>query len=375
MNLTNRRALTIAASACLLVSVGASALVDPDEPFDPLRIPLELQAWWTPNYGHIHAGTRLPLGQEISGTLEFDVRIVLHNNPSILTELRIDDDNGIIEQIVLDNLECPYDGITPSTCAFNVPVSLDTTEMQDGWRELRIRATTDTPDGLRYLNSSGIPLNVQNGGPDSDFDRWCGNTSLIGRGWYEGIGYANAVIECVPLQRVSGNHEFRVRAQHGSDHLNVALDKTHFIHAIDPWPEQVASQGEILFDADGNYQDFFPIEVDTRSLCNGWHTLAVRSTGPDGAESECDYCDGEINHPAGTAKVWFYVDNGPAGSCDGAEPCPADLNGNGSVDVPDLLLLLAAWDTNPGAPPDFDGDGVVAVPDLLTLLAAWGPCP
>ncbi len=55
-------------------------------------------------------------------------------------------------------------------------------------------------------------------------------------------------------------------------------------------------------------------------------------------------------------------------------PCPADLDGSGVVDVPDLIALLVAWGTDPAGPPDFDGDGVVAVPDLLTLLAAWGPC-
>ncbi|MCZ6755560.1 MAG: DUF1929 domain-containing protein [Gemmatimonadetes bacterium] len=56
-------------------------------------------------------------------------------------------------------------------------------------------------------------------------------------------------------------------------------------------------------------------------------------------------------------------------------PCPWDLGGNGNVDVPDLLALLAAWGSNPGGPPDFDGNGMVAVPDLLALLSAWGPCP
>ncbi len=55
--------------------------------------------------------------------------------------------------------------------------------------------------------------------------------------------------------------------------------------------------------------------------------------------------------------------------------CPWDLSGDGFVNVPDLLTLLAAWGTNPGGPPDFDGDGQVAVPDLLALLANWGPCP
>ena len=56
-------------------------------------------------------------------------------------------------------------------------------------------------------------------------------------------------------------------------------------------------------------------------------------------------------------------------------PCPADMDGDNAVAVPDLLALLAAWGTNPVGPPDLDGDGTVAVPDLLQLLAAWGPCP
>lgn len=57
------------------------------------------------------------------------------------------------------------------------------------------------------------------------------------------------------------------------------------------------------------------------------------------------------------------------------ETCPWDVNGDGSVNVPDLLALLAAWGTNHCGPPDFDGDHMVAVPDLLALLANWGQCP
>ncbi len=49
-----------------------------------------------------------------------------------------------------------------------------------------------------------------------------------------------------------------------------------------------------------------------------------------------------------------------------------DMDGDGSVNVPDLLALLAAWGTDPGGPPDFDGSGNVAVPDLLILLGNWG---
>ena len=55
-------------------------------------------------------------------------------------------------------------------------------------------------------------------------------------------------------------------------------------------------------------------------------------------------------------------------------PCPADLDGDGSVGILDLLALVAAWSSDPGGPPDFDGDGTVGILDLLTLLANWGPC-
>lgn len=60
-------------------------------------------------------------------------------------------------------------------------------------------------------------------------------------------------------------------------------------------------------------------------------------------------------------------------SIDGTQPSnPADLNGDGVVDVSDLLLLLGAWGACPGCDADFNGDSVVDVSDLLFLLANWG---
>ncbi len=53
--------------------------------------------------------------------------------------------------------------------------------------------------------------------------------------------------------------------------------------------------------------------------------------------------------------------------------CPADITGDGVVDVLDLLAVLSAWvDYDPDA--DITGDGIVDVLDLLEVLAAWGPC-
>ncbi|HRQ75339.1 MAG TPA: hypothetical protein PK098_05405 [Phycisphaerales bacterium] len=53
---------------------------------------------------------------------------------------------------------------------------------------------------------------------------------------------------------------------------------------------------------------------------------------------------------------------------------PADLNGDGSIDVLDLLALLSAWGPCTAAccAADLNNDAVVDVLDLLILLANWG---
>jgi endonuclease/exonuclease/phosphatase family metal-dependent hydrolase len=53
--------------------------------------------------------------------------------------------------------------------------------------------------------------------------------------------------------------------------------------------------------------------------------------------------------------------------------CPADIDGNGTVNIQDFLLLLAAWG-DLGGPGDVNGDGIVDIQDALMLLATWGPC-
>jgi hypothetical protein len=57
--------------------------------------------------------------------------------------------------------------------------------------------------------------------------------------------------------------------------------------------------------------------------------------------------------------------------------CPADCAQppDGSVNVSDLLALLAQWPPQTPAGCDINMDGVVDITDLLLLLAAWGSCP
>lgn len=54
-------------------------------------------------------------------------------------------------------------------------------------------------------------------------------------------------------------------------------------------------------------------------------------------------------------------------------PCLGDLDGSGSVDVNDILLVLAAFGSaDPSG--DTNGDGIVDVNDILNVVGAYGPC-
>jgi hypothetical protein len=54
--------------------------------------------------------------------------------------------------------------------------------------------------------------------------------------------------------------------------------------------------------------------------------------------------------------------------------CP-DINGDGYVDVLDLLFVISDWNTCTGnCPGDVNDDGTVDINDLLIVVAAWGPC-
>ena len=69
--------------------------------------------------------------------------------------------------------------------------------------------------------------------------------------------------------------------------------------------------------------------------------------------------------------VWLGISN-PA-SADGGE-CITDLDGCGSVDIVDVLLLYESWGSCRGCNADFNDDGVVDGEDLGYQLGHWGAC-
>jgi hypothetical protein len=58
---------------------------------------------------------------------------------------------------------------------------------------------------------------------------------------------------------------------------------------------------------------------------------------------------------------------------DFAPPCDADINGDGYVNVNDLLIVIGYWGTT-DSPADVNEDGIVDVSDLLIVIGNWGPC-
>ncbi|MBG79467.1 MAG: hypothetical protein CMJ39_02010 [Phycisphaerae bacterium] len=56
------------------------------------------------------------------------------------------------------------------------------------------------------------------------------------------------------------------------------------------------------------------------------------------------------------------------------ELCVGDFNGNGQVEVEDVLALVGAYGSS-GSTYDLDGDNQIGVNDLLLLLDAFGDCP
>ena len=68
------------------------------------------------------------------------------------------------------------------------------------------------------------------------------------------------------------------------------------------------------------------------------------------------------------------VFGGEATSCGDvscAPPCPGDFDNDSVIGFDDLLFVLSDWD---GTQADLDGSGTTDFADVLILLAGFGPC-
>lgn len=159
-------------------------------------------------------------------------------------------------------------------------------------------------------------------------------------------------------------------------------------------PAACTFNGYSHVESDVWYQYLAPCTGTARvSLCGANFNTKVAvygntcPTGP-GSVIACndDFCGtaSEVTFPVVMNSVYrirIGGVNGATGSgtmvvnCDDAQPCPADIDASGSVDVTDLLAVINSWGPCPGCPADTDNSGTVDVVDLLAVINGWGPCP
>ncbi|MBL6997210.1 MAG: hypothetical protein ISR75_02075 [Phycisphaerales bacterium] len=90
---------------------------------------------------------------------------------------------------------------------------------------------------------------------------------------------------------------------------------------------------------------------------------------PDATMANSTVCGNTPNAIEGA-----YIDYGGNTVGDGCVVCEGDTNGDGVVDVTDLLAAVGSWGPCQGCDVDIDGNGVVDVTDLLLIVGNWGDC-
>ncbi len=101
----------------------------------------------------------------------------------------------------------------------------------------------------------------------------------------------------------------------------------------------------------------------------GIHNGHVAAPQSDLAISDTSFCDNDASAGSDIAGDWTDGEGVLFDDC----PCSSDFDGSGTVDINDLLTVVAWWGTA-GPMGDANGDGVVDVEDLLTAMDQWGTC-
>ncbi len=127
----------------------------------------------------------------------------------------------------------------------------------------------------------------------------------------------------------------------------------------DPWT-WTHSGGELMFATDAH-----TAENNNTAPALRWATMANFRFDADAAPAAGDLSVGLWRSGPGGAS---HAVAASVPDCN-EEPCPEDLNGDGVINVDDILIVIGAYGDPAG---DVNGDGVGDVNDILMVLAAFG---
>ena len=110
---------------------------------------------------------------------------------------------------------------------------------------------------------------------------------------------------------------------------------------------------------------------------NNWETieLPINASSYDTLQVEWYFDSGDdiFNEFRG-----WHIDNvllrGASVECDDSGTCEGDVNGDNSVNVSDILMVIDQWGQT-DSPADANADGIVNVSDALLIISRWGACP
>jgi hypothetical protein len=117
-----------------------------------------------------------------------------------------------------------------------------------------------------------------------------------------------------------------------------------------------------LFELDWSekYEVFEPLDGDGNDLGTTSITIEINGAGTTSMEFSTANFNGTVE---------IQVVDYPFATLD--ETISGDVNGDGSVNVTDVLALISAWGPCTGCPEDIDGSGLVDVTDLLVVISNW----
>ncbi len=273
---------------------------------------VEAQAWWLNDpdrgfnggdRGHAHMGACIPERERVSGTVPFDVRIVMHDNPGRLTYVAAVFKTRSTEITVARKSPSRTCNGGVGTCTFWFHFALDVDDFPvSGLEEIRFRSTVQerSPSGEReeMRPSLNFQVWVANGQPRSDVTRY---PYLRGKGWYTGPAYCEAAfLDKIPDRPRSGVWRPRVLLDdHDGGTAGDAKVTRHTVtldpdfHAVPEDPGRLIRRG----------RDGLPattLAIDTTKLANGAHKLHLRADCDDPTK-------GSIN--SGVLVIPFTVSN------------------------------------------------------------------
>jgi hypothetical protein len=264
--------------------------------------PIEGQTWWwEPAFGgdeemnarHLHVGGCIPhRTTTLSGTVDFDLVVKMHNNPGTVYYLAVVFKTDSMEQSYSVNpgWKCPT-----VDCTFTRRISLPMSNFDKaGLQEIRFRASDRQADlGTELRASVNTQAIIDNGKTVNPIDR---QPYLRGKGWYTDFLYCEADyrtdITPMPTGPVSGTWTPVLRQV---NHNAGDAPLTRHTVRVDP-NIHGGHSGTFLVDAPGQREG--PLAIDTTRLSNGDHKLMIHS--------ECETSEG-IN--GGVLLVPFSVAN------------------------------------------------------------------